>query len=216
MAKKCEKCAQEPPKRRGIIWSGGLRVPLSGPCLESEKLWKYIKVLFNHAGGGPPRIVTLRGAARGSYDRICPSRTKSWQTCPKSAPDVLQSPQKPPNLCPNQPKTIFKPPKIDPKSILESILDPCLKKARFQTSKKRPRGAQEVPRPSQILPKWSPKPFQIWFPCDFWAYIFPFQFWSDSFTIFCCFLNEFWKLESLKIVVFSRGKRYFLKNHIFR
>ena len=86
------------------------------------------------------KIVTLRGPARGSNCRICPSRTTCFQIRPQSAHNLFKSshilPNSSPNLpktCPkpsqNPPQTLQDPPKVDPKALLEPILDQCFRKA---------------------------------------------------------------------------------------
>ena len=55
VAKKCEKWSQEPPKRRGTIFAGSLRVPLPADHLSWEN--EGMSILgsrFNHAGGRTP------------------------------------------------------------------------------------------------------------------------------------------------------------------
>ena len=57
-----------------------------------------------------------------------------------------------------QPKSSQDFPKIDLKGVLESILDPCLKKTSFRTSKKWAKVAQEWPKDAPERPK----PFPNW------------------------------------------------------
>ena len=85
------------------------------------------------------------------------------------------------NASPNSPKTLSKPLKILPnpsqnlskstqdqsKSSLGAHLGPMLEKRSIpngqKAARKRPRAPKRRPRPSQTLPKWSPRPSQIHF-----------------------------------------------------
>ena len=83
---------------------------------------------------------------------------------PESAHNQNKKVQILPNFTPNHPQTLPKsfqdPPKIDPKGLLAPMLDPCLKKARFWTSKIRTKVAQERPEEAQDRPKPFPNEAQ--------------------------------------------------------
>ena len=142
--------------------SAALRVPLPADHLSWEKAGLFILgSRFPTPGGGPPRIVTQSGPARGSKWRLCPSRAKSFQTCPKSVHGMLKGPQILPKSCPNPPQTV---PKSIRKAPWSSSWTRSCKKFDFERSKndpeapksdqKRPQGAQKrsqtVPKPSQM------------------------------------------------------------------
>ena len=76
------------------------------------------------------------------------------QNLSKIEPKSFQKSSKPlPEPSQNPPRTFENPPKIDPKSLLDPILDPCLKKAQFRTPKKQPKIAQECPKVGPDRPK---------------------------------------------------------------
>ena len=71
-------------------------------------------------GRGPPRIVTLRGSARGSYLEILPQQNQIMPSISKICPLPVHKVPNPPKFLPkplqNPPKTFAEPLKIDPKS----------------------------------------------------------------------------------------------------
>ena len=94
-------------------------------------------------------------------------RSEAAHNLRKNVQTLQNIAQNPPQILP---KSFQDPPKIDPKGVLESILDPCLKKTSFRTSKKwakvaqeRPKDAPERPNP---LPNWAQdRPKSIFFAC---------------------------------------------------
>ena len=108
---------QEPSKGRGGKRNGGLRVGLSG--FLKDHLKSKLFFLFNHAEGEPPRIVTLRGSARGSIlenlpqqsqimlsiFKICSRRSQRDPNPPKF---LLELPLISPTFFPKRPKLIQK------------------------------------------------------------------------------------------------------------
>ena len=93
------------------------------------------------------------------------------------------------------PKTFPKPfPKSTPnrsKWLLGAYLGPMvLQKLYFEhpkTGQEVPRAPKRRPRPSQTLPKWSPRPSQIRFLSNFWASLFL----VANLHVFCSFVAEF-------------------------
>ena len=112
---------------------------------------------------------------------------------PESAHNQKTNVQILPNFTPNHPQTLPKSfqdhPKIDPKGLLAPMLDPCLKKARFWTSKIRTKVAQERPEEAQDRPKPSPNEAQDPPKTDFCAifgdFFFELEIRSDFLSIFC-------------------------------
>ena len=79
------------------------------------------EVAFNTLGGrGPPRIVTLRGSARGSYLEILPQQNQIMPSISKVCPLHVHEVPNPFKILPKPlqslPKTFAEPFKIDPKS----------------------------------------------------------------------------------------------------
>ena len=69
MRKNCEKVAQDLPKGRDTKTPTGYAMP----CLTSDRTKiGPLNTRSNHAGGGPPRIVTQSESARGSYLETLP------------------------------------------------------------------------------------------------------------------------------------------------
>ena len=100
-----------------------------------------------------------------------------------------------PDFCPNLaqifPKSSQDPPKLDPKGLLEPILEPCLKKAVFWTSKIRTKVTQERPKEPPDRPNPLPNEAQVPPKSDFWV-----NFWlvicnSITFLIFVQIFPEF-------------------------
>ena len=71
---------------------------------------------------------------------------KNFQILPEFSPNFPQI----------LPKSFQDPPKLDPKGLLEPILEPCLKKAGFWTSKIQAKVAQE--RPKEAPDRFNPLP----------------------------------------------------------
>ena len=126
-AENFRKIAKKYPKRPKLDGCGGLRVPV--PSLREDAVPGSLPRWWvsSHAVRGPPRIVTLRGSARGSY----------LETLPQSSPDFFKSfhilAQTFPNAAQNEEKSSLNLPQILPKihakGVLEPILDQCFHKA---------------------------------------------------------------------------------------
>ena len=149
--------AQHGPKRRGIIWCGGLRVALSGLLNLNNHSNPLCKGLSNHAGGRTPAHCDASRISAGVLFRSYQAFPKSAhylfirsQILPKSStniPKILPKPSQ------NLPKSIQNRSKIDPKGLLDPILDLCLKKNRFRTPKERPKSAPKCPKDGPDRPK---------------------------------------------------------------
>ena len=143
MRKKCRKLRknsptwpQEPPKREGIICAAVSALLCLALNLESKKALTLPKGSYLTRGGeGPPRVVTLRGSARGSILENLPQQGEIMPSISKICPLCVQNVQNPPKFfhkpSPNPPKTFPKRAKIHPEALLEPILGQCLKEVRF-------------------------------------------------------------------------------------
>ena len=141
--KKCEKLRkisptwpQDPPKGRGSKISPACAMPCLAPNLEFKKTYHYLRwSCLTRGGVGPPRIVTLRGSARGSILENLPQHGEIMLSISKICPLCVQKVQNPPKFLPkpsqNLPQTLPKRPQIYPEALLEPILSQCLKEARF-------------------------------------------------------------------------------------
>ena len=100
------------------------------------------------------------------------------------------------------PKSFQDPLKLDPKGLLEPILEPCLKKAVFWTSRVRAKVAQERPKVAPDRPNPLPNQAQDPPKSDFWV-----NFWlvfcNSIISLVCSwFFREFYcffKVPTLKI-----------------
>ncbi len=107
-------------------------------------------VIIQHAGGSrtPAHWDAPRGFARQRGGPDIESLSKTFPKSLKSIPKI--------------PRTLQKRPRIDPKGLLDPILDLYLKKDGFRASKKQSKSAektaQTVPTPSQMEPKTLPNP----------------------------------------------------------
>ena len=148
------------------------------PCLAfvQNRLSSKEFLVFHRAGvGGPPRIVTLRGAARASYLETLPLLFSNPSSLlqilppinPKSMPQLVQILSR---LSPIPPKSSQILRKIDPKSIQKPSWSPFWINALQKLEFKRPRNGQEAsesdqrrpqsaPTPSQMEPKTVPNPY---------------------------------------------------------
>ena len=120
-------------------------------------------------GGGPPRIVTLRGSARGSYLEALPQQGQICSNMCKICPQLIQKVSNPPKFLPPPPKSRPKPSKSNPKSIQKasrsSSWTNALKRYDFErqktsqnASKSGQKMPQSVPNLSQMEPKTLPNP----------------------------------------------------------
>ena len=124
--------------------------------------------MFYHAGGsrGPPRIVTLRGAARGSYLETLPQLFSNSSTLlqilppirPKSIPKLVQILPRPSQIIPKSSQILRK---IDPKSIQKPSWSPFWANALQKLDFERPRNGQEAPKSDQKTPQSAPTPSQM-------------------------------------------------------
>ena len=120
----------------------------------------------NTLGGGPPRIVTLRGAARGSYLEILPQLfTNSppllqilFPICPKSSQKWIQILPRSSQILPKSSQILRK---IDPKSIQKPSWSPFWINALQKLDFERPRNGQEAPKSDQKTPQSAPTPSQM-------------------------------------------------------
>ena len=197
MWKKCEKLRknsptwpQEFPKRVWIIWSAVSALP----CLAS---WTTIispyEVLVYHAGGRTPAHCDASRISAGVLFRdSAPAFFKSVNALPDSPPNSFKIH---PKIGPNPPKTLPNPPEILPnpsqnrsRSFLGSHFGLLLYKSSIlnapEMAKKRPRVTKRRPRAPQPLPKWSPRPSQIYLWSIFFDLIFPYEICMDFWLIF--------------------------------
>ena len=130
--------------------------------------------------------------------------------CSKSFPKPSQ----------NSPQTLPKWIKNRARRPLGNHLGPMLEKNSIlnapKTAKRRPRAPERGPKASQPLPKWSPRPSQIQFLCDFFALYLPIPnlhwVFINIVTIFC----RFFKPRTLKISVSPAREHDFHKIGFFK
>ena len=97
----------------------GWKDPAKRVLLNAMTWKRSYKPPFHHAGERPPRIVTLRGAARRSLFRFTPRRRRIFKRFVRTSkllgarPCCQKSPQNPPTSFPKPPKN---PPKIHPQA----------------------------------------------------------------------------------------------------
>ena len=116
VATNCENIAQESQVGRA-------RRPTRPQIFPSGRTWPGSLTrgrVLSDALRGPPRIVTLRGSARGSYLEILPQQNQIMPSISKICPLPVHKVPHPPKFLPkplqNPPKTFPEPLKIDPKS----------------------------------------------------------------------------------------------------
>ena len=142
-------------------------------------------------GGSPPRIVTLRGAARGSYLETLPQLFSNSSTLlqilppsrPKSKPKLVQILPRPSQILPKSSQILRK---IDPKSIQKPSWSPFWINALQKLDFERPRNGQEAPKSNQKTPQSAPTPSQMepktvpnLFLEHFFGLIFPYEICMD-------------------------------------
>ena len=125
IAKNKPNMAPRPPRRSNIKNSPACAMPCLAPNLESKKISHYLRWSYLTRGGeGPPRIVTLRGSARGSILENLPEHGQIMLSISKICPLCVQKVQNPPKFLPNPPQTFPKPFQSDPKSIQKPFWSP--------------------------------------------------------------------------------------------
>ena len=130
--------------------------------------------------------------------------------CPKSLPKPSQ----------NSSQTLPKWIKNRARRPLGDHLGPMLEKNSVlnapKTAKRRPRAPERGPKAYEPPPKWSPRPSQIQFLCDFFALYLPIPnlhwVFIDIVSIFC----RFFKPRTLKISVSPAREHDFHKIGIFK
>ena len=193
MRKNCEKWSniQEPPKGSSFICACGLRVPLPGFLnVHSRSISKFRLTTREGDPRALGRSAGLRETARGSWHK------KSSQNLPRT----FQNPSKD---FPEPPQHLSK---INPKGLLDLILDLCLKKIGFRTAKKQ----------CQPSLKWSPRRSQIHSLRLFVVFFFPLKICPDFSLIFCWFSVTFQEPNVCKIQVFPWENAIFYKIGIFK
>ncbi len=175
---------------------------------------------FLTLGGGPPRIVTQSGSARGSYLETVSQLFSNSVMLFHVLPPIL--PKSFPKLVKILPRTSPNPPKMAPKSIQKASWSPswtnALKKQvfeRLKNSPRAPKSAQETPQtlpdPSQMEAKTLPNPIFERFFGGYFSTLNLHRFFDVFFVIFCYFSRA----RHRKYSGFSQVKRYILQNWQF-
>ena len=139
---------------------GDVRTPLCrafGPKLPRRQA-------LTTLGEGPPRIVTLRGSARGSILENLPQQGEIMPSISKICPLCVQKVQNPPKFLHKPSQNLPKASQNPSRSPLGAHFGPMLERSSIlnvqKTAKRRPKAPKGGPRRPQTLPKWSPRPSQ--------------------------------------------------------
>ena len=145
-----QKCCRSP---LGPVW----------PLLRIYQALKSPRKISYHAGGsrGPPRIETLRGAARGSYLETVPQHFSNPSTHFQIFPPIrlkfilklAQILPRPSQILPKSSQILRK---IDPKLIQKPSWSPFWINALQKLDFERPRNGQEAPKRDQKTPQSVP------------------------------------------------------------
>ena len=220
MRKNCEKWRKMSPRRpkkdrNHFCWRSP-RTPAGWSFkLEHSSLSILVHDLIT-LGGGPPRIETLRGPARGSNLEALPQQGHIFPNAARKCPQPAKKHPNPskfhPKLSPNLTQILPRPPRNRAKRPLGAHVGPMFEKSKIlnvrNTSKSRPRASRRYPRPSQTLPKWGPRPSKIHFSMHFLVVFFQLQICVEFWLIFC-YLS---KAQHTKNNGFSWVKCYILQN----